>query len=827
MRTIFNPISLCVQKVGPDQNCGTVTMDSGFDSDEYFTGLNYESGGSSEEESHVEKPKSQYRRRKDAKERRRKDAEWDAFAGTYFDDVDFSEDDDMPTVTVREIVQNLDHEYPKCPDIDAASSKARLQLSLTWLKLGHRKSVHERMKKELHDRAWTCPTCHRTMRISDCRCGQPADKHFAVKPIPCAGFDPALQSEHGSLVCVECMLSTDGWDSITEFKQLLHSVPEWLIFLRHLLANVKKKSVLHANLRNWQQDITKYGRQYSPALQTLLETDAMAIGSRDVFFPTKPENQTRLYQRYKLDGKFNAGNWADVWIPALNILDTVQDWKPSYKALCAISGQLAMVTALWVKATVEYTPDPGRRQTLKKGETLTPTDPWTAGYLRYASPHNVWMPALDRLICFWLPLTVRGPGKCLPSLTIGVNELLYNLVKGHVTEQQHQARAAKLAGKSSSAPSRAYQLKRGKEDRGRDYASGAGVRVDTPGMEDFATMYTAAAKMITDHHQVPMVGVGATGAYQFVNYVLSTCNRSRARYASKYRPNEKETPIISTCYSNFIAFLGILKLYGVPLNPPVFPSRADMDAGNIKWRIPPLVREVVQDVPALASKLSAAVRYIYTGVPLRRIQKIGDLITSEMRQAMKKLDETGSACPVPTEEGGVDTTMVQCALYAKKLEYELGHQAIGLTHRKKTVDLKLATAIQSATQHQLAIKTTRAAFLERIARLHENHEALLQDMTSHVGELESQQRQLTIFSTIIHHQLAQTSQCQADIGEVLEQGLDLEALKQVACRYNTSALKLPTLHRDRTQGEPSTVTVSKDRLEALEFLVSGLRKQVE
>jgi hypothetical protein len=594
--------------------------------------------------------------------------------------------------------------------------------------------------------------------------------------------------------------------------------------LRYLLASVKKKAVLHQNLRKWQQDITKYGVQYAPALQTLLETDSMAIGSRDVFFPEKPENQTRLYQRYKLDGKFNAGNWADVWIPALNILDTAQEWRPAYKALCAISGQLGMVTAMWIKATVDYVSDPGRRQTLKKGETLSPTDPWTAGYLRYTSPNDLWMPALDRLICFWVPLTVSGPGKCLPSLTIGVNELLYNLVKGHVTEQQQKARAVKLVGNSLAKPSRAYQLKRGKGDRGRDYASGAVVRADTPGMEDFATMYTTAAKMITDHHQVPIDGVGSTGAFQFVNYVLCTCNRSRARYASKYRPNEKDTPIISTCYSNFIAFLGILKLYGVPLNPPVFPSRDDMDAGRIKWRIPPLVRQVVQDVPALASKLSEAMRYIYTGVPLRRIQKIGDLFTAEMRQTMEKLDETGANCVVQTDDTeNASAPLVQCALYARKLEYELGHQAIGLTHRKQTVDLKLATVKQSSTQHQLSIDQTKAAFHKRIVRLHQNHEAMLHDMNSHVEELANQQHQLDVFSDIVYQQLMQVSQCQTDIGEVLERGLDLGALKQVACRYNTSTLKLPTMS---SPAKRVTVTVSKERYEALESLVSDLRKHV-
>lgn len=805
-----------------------------------FTGLNYDPGESSEEE--PAKPISQYRRRKNAKERRRKDAAWDAFAGDFFDTVDFSEgDEEMPDVSVDDLVRKLDHEYPRCPDIDALVQAARLHLSTTWLKLGHRKSVHERMKKELKDRAWTCPTCCCTRRISDCRCGQPVDKHFTASVDTCAAFDPALQSEHGSIVCVDCMRATEGWEYIVEYKQLLHSIPDWLIFLRHVLQNVKQKAVLHANLLRWQKDLTKYGKQYAPALQTLLETDAMAISSRDVFCPEKPENKTRMYQQYKFDGKYNDGNWADVWVPALNIFDTAQDWKPAYKALCSISGQLAIATALWIKGTLDFTPDPARRQTLKPGETLVPTDPWTAGYFRYATPYCTWFPALDRLICFWTPLTVRGPGKCLPSLTIGVNELLYNLIKAHVTEQQQLARAARLTGKSGAVtvPSRKYKLKRSKGDRGRDYATGSGVRVDTPNMEDFATMYTAAVQMMTDHHQIPMLGVGATGAFQFVNYVMTTCNRNRAGYASKYRPNESETPVISTCYSNFISFLGILKLYGVPMCPPIYPSKEDMATGETAWRFPPLVQQVVRAVPALESKLSGAMRYIYTGLPLRRVQKIGDLITDDMRQAMRKLDDTGTQIvlpPVADATPAANPDIMRCVLYAKQLNMELGRQAIGLTQRKQAVELKLVTTTQMIIQYQEAIQQAEEAFRCRMEQLRVDHNAMLTTLNTQVNELSHQTDQLGRVDAVLGDRLALVTSCQADIGQSLKHGLDIDALKTVARTYNSSTLRLPTNSSRPTSagngggggGKPPapTVTITKDKYDALVQIAAGLKTQV-
>jgi len=787
----------------------------------YLVGLDEESDFSEESETEVPLVSTS----KKNQDRQRKDAEYLAFAGTYFDEVDFEsvEDATMPTRTVDELVQRLDNEYPKCPDIDNEVANVRFALSSTWLQKGHRKSVHERMKKELDDRLWSCPTCHKQMRVSDCQCGQPIDKHFREPAsIPCAGFDPAIQAEHGSLVCVACMNSTSGWAIITEHKQLLHSIPDWLVFLRFLLCSVKKKSVLLSNLKTWQQEIVKYGKQYAPALQTILEIDSMAIGSHDVFFPDKPENQTRMYQSYKFDGIYSSSQWSDLWVPALNLLDTPQDWKSAYKGMCALGGQLGIALALWVKATNDYVPDPGRRQFLKKGETMPSTDPWTAGYLRYTSPYDIWLPALDRLICFWTPLTVRGPGKCLPALTIGINELLYNLVKSHVTAKQQRARAEHLATNGGNMQAtRVYKVKRGKSDRGRDHATGNSVRTDTPNMEDFATMYTAASKMITDHHQVPIDGVNSTGAYHFVNYVLTTCNAHRSRYSSKYQRHEKETPVINTCYSNFISFVRILKLYGVALTPPAFPTREDMKASRTDWRLPRLVGQVVQDVPALKTKLATAMRYIYTGVPLRRAQKLGDLITQDMRNAILKLDEGGTG----VDSSGGATDIAQCYTYVARLNHALGTQAIKLTYQQQTLDLKSKATHEDVQTYRTAMANAQAAFEERIQRLRAQHAVMMAEMDSYMKDLELRARQFDVLGTTTKNQLTRISNCQAAINQIVSSDLTMDSLQAVVKNYNLDIFK-PVLKQDSGLNEKGEemVMVPRSKYEAFQTLASGIRK---
>jgi hypothetical protein len=352
-------------------------------------------------------------------------------------------------------------------------------------------------------------------------------------------------------------------------------------------------------------------------------------------------------------------------------------------------------------------------------------------------------------------------------------------------------------------------------------------------MELFSTMYTTAAQMITDHHQVPINGVGSTGAFQFINYVMTTCNRNRPRYASKYRRNEQETPVISTSYSNFLSFIGILKLYGVPMCPPVYPSKEDMEAGQHTWRIPPLVQQVIRKVPALASKLSEAMRYIYTGVPLRRVQKIGDLLTDDMRQAMRKLDDTGAHLALPNLDGAdttVDPNVVRCALYAKHLTSELGRQTIDLTQRKQALDLKLVTATQTIAQYQDAIRQAEAAFQQRLDQMRTTHDAMVKTLQTRVGDLTQQQDQLKTVDAVLSAQLARISSCQTDIGRSFERGLDLGALETIARAYNSATLYLPTKCPGSAGGgakasQPSNnVTVPKDTYDALVKIAAELKK---
>ncbi len=794
--------------------------------DDLLLGLDSDSG---EESDHTlvapaPPPKTYYAQRKLRQETARKNQEFAAFAGTFFEEVDYETDAEAnkPTFTVAELCTRLGTEYPKCPDIDARIDQIREALISTWIRKGHAKSIQERMKKDLLDKTWTCPTCHKTMRVTECYCGEFIDKHFGNAPIACLEFKPVLNAEHGSLVCVRCMRSTPGWETIQERKSLLHSIPGWLVYLRHLLVAVHRKSAIHCNLLRWKDDFFKYKTMYAPATQTILEFDSTAIYSNDVFFPTRAENQSRMYQRYRFDGVFNEGTWSDLWVPALTLLEKDQDWKDTYFGMCRLSGQLGLALALWVKAANEFVPDPGRRQCLKPGETIAPTDPWTANYFRYTVPYDQWMPALDRVICFWLPLTVRGPGKCLPALTIGVNELHYNRVKAYVTEMQRQARSQSSTSSGSSRaspPSRRYQQKRSKRDRGRDYATGEGVRADTSNVEDFTVLCTAVSQMITSVQQVPIEGVGATGAYQFVNHVLSSCNEHRSRYSSKYRKPGPSTPVpqINACYSDFISFVRILKLFGVALNPSVYPSKEAMSQGRHVWNLPSSVAATVDIIPTLPSKLESAMRYIYTGLPVCRVEQIRDLLTDEMRTILTRLGTT------PDAESSEGSTCGRAWQYYSKLTLQLNAHAAKLGTRRDALRQDHARQQALALSHTTAIIQTERYYRRQLAHLAARHEGTMHYMQTYATEMDAEIQSNLDVQALVEGQLQSIETCNQTLFELFKADAPVAQLQQVASKYCLAGTH--TLD-ELCKSTQETVQISRRQLDDFNVLADSLKRHV-
>lgn len=786
------------------------------------------------------------------KERARKDAEFADFAGTFFDEVDFDteRDAEIPKISVAELVQRVGTEYPKCPDIDAQISLARRSLGCTWLKLGHSKSVRERMKKSLIRKKWTCTNCRKTIHITDCLCGHSIDEHFRHDGVPgCMGFNPALQAEHGSLVCVHCLTSMSDWPINKQRKELLHSISDWLIFLRVVLTNVQKKVNVNTNLHSWKEDIDTYSKLYAPALQTLLEYDPTAINDNDLFFPNRPNNQTDMYRRFKFNGVLSSATWNDLWLPALQLLETPRPWKEVYFSACALGGQFGIALALWVKACGNFEPDPERRQFLKQNETLDPTDPWTSGYLRYSHPYDVWLPALDRLICFWVPLTICGPGKCLQSLTIGVNELLYNYVKGIVTYTQNVRRHERNGGDAANvsyppalacalkrSKARHYKPKRGKTQRGRDFASGNGVREDTPGVEDFSVMCAAVVKMITGVTHVPVLGVCSTGAFHYVNHVQTMCNRNRAVYSSRYRKETPEPSQLNACYSDVLSFIRVLRLYNLPMVPPLYPSRQDVARGNVVWKLPEHVQSVVDEIPLLGTKLESAVRYMYNGLPLTRVEKIGDLITNEMKHAIQRLDEPAH-CPDDGGGGGgkpcPKQTRVAALKYYATLKSKMSVQTIKLTRRRELFETKLKEVHRLHLQHLDAVKDTTRTFEQDMANLRARFRHMTKYMQGQTDQFCTQIHDLKQSIGILKNQLDRVYKLDAELEQQSQRQMCLVEFHKIAHQYNMDQAKHPPriVHHTKKHAsgggdDDEYVLVPKKQLKDMRCIVDEVRKHV-
>ena len=759
-------------------------------------------------------PMSLNERAKEARLQQKHTKQYMDFTGD-FDQVDHEtlEEAQMPSIpTVDELCRQIKYNYPPCPDIDALFEQLREATISSWPREGHKKSIRERMKKQLEDRCWKCSTCNQIMKITDCRCGRSIDKHFGHESIPCVGFDPALQSEHGSLVCVSCMLNVPNRTMIVEYKELVHSLPKWLLFLRCLLLNVFKKSTLSGTLETWKSEINTHYKKMAPAIQTLLEYDSMALGDQDLFEQNAhlPEYQDKMYQRYRFDGVYRNCAWSALWTPALSLLDECKPWKETYFSMCKLSGQLGIALALWVRASTQFNPDPARREFLKPGETIAPTDPWTSNYCRYSAPFDKLLPTLDRVLYFWQALTIRGPGKCLASLTIGMNELLYNQLKGHVTIVQQRRRAVEQGLEAPKEKKRVYHQKRKKADRGRDSATGSLVRVDVPDTERFDSLCESVRTMITVVKQVPMEGVVAEGAFHFLNHFQQTCNSNRATYSAKYKEPKlkKDKPrVINDCYGSFISFVWILKLFGIPLHPPLYPSKEEMMREHgTKWKIPSVVWETVCVVPGLKNRLGTIMRYIYAGLSLHTVEKASDLISDEIRTVLNRLQTY--------QQARVSNTCGTVQQYEFLLEQK--HTLLQTKQRQIQQNIE---CIQAIIQAQFrSIKLTETMFDARIEDL------MLQKKTA-IQLIEDQHKKLTqqleAYQTT-HDRLATGVSQTKSLHDSLYTIPARNTLIQKMVGKEGTLYLHPQPKENRKKED--TVTISKSRLQDLEFIAEEAKK---